>query len=409
MQLVSKCYDFFKPMKSIRQKLGLEFTLRVMVSLALVWYLSIVTRQNDLHKVIIESVYAYNRSAAASERIRSLETPDEVVTNINDYHLAYFSALLRGFSRAIVLDIGVIENKGDPAIGLGQFILLARLNITVIFYCDYYCTAGQLEMARRVAADHSTDDVVVLCSGGGNFGGYPINDYWRVNIMRLFPRHKVFILPQSAWFHNKAHLNWTVREYSKHFDLTIILRDNDSYSFAKQNFRFNNILLASDMAIGIGRMRQFFPPLFDVIRLRRVDQERPKNGNRLYLPSNVTFHQTDWLLWATPKADNVLDSCYLRTVSALIFLQQGRLVVTDRLHGHILSLLLAKPHLVVDNSNGKINNFRNTWTRSIASVAQISANNDDIPNIYSRLFKNSPPLLAAGKNLLKQAREQGFS
>jgi pyruvyl transferase EpsO len=36
--------------------------------------------------------------------------------------------------------------------------------------------------------------------------------------------------------------------------------------------------------------------------------------------------------------------------------------VTDRLHGHILSLLVGLPHAVVDNSYGKVGSFARLWT-----------------------------------------------
>jgi len=43
-------------------------------------------------------------------------------------------------------------------------------------------------------------------------------------------------------------------------------------------------------------------------------------------------------------------------------LNSARTVITDRLHGHILCMLLGIPHLLLDNSNGKIKNFHETWT-----------------------------------------------
>jgi pyruvyl transferase EpsO len=49
-------------------------------------------------------------------------------------------------------------------------------------------------------------------------------------------------------------------------------------------------------------------------------------------------------------------------------LASGRVVVTDRLHGHILSLLLGIPHVVLDNSYGKLSRFRATWTNGIDGV-----------------------------------------
>jgi pyruvyl transferase EpsO len=43
-------------------------------------------------------------------------------------------------------------------------------------------------------------------------------------------------------------------------------------------------------------------------------------------------------------------------------------VVTDRLHAHILCLLLGIPHAVLDNSYGKLTRFLDAWTGDIAGV-----------------------------------------
>src|SRR5262249_47886968 len=43
-------------------------------------------------------------------------------------------------------------------------------------------------------------------------------------------------------------------------------------------------------------------------------------------------------------------------------LSGGRVVVTDRLHGHVLCLVLGVPHVLLDNSYGKVRGFYETWT-----------------------------------------------
>jgi len=56
------------------------------------------------------------------------------------------------------------------------------------------------------------------------------------------------------------------------------------------------------------------------------------------------------------------------------FLQRGRVVVTDRLHGHLLCVLLGKPHVVLDNSYGKVRNYVKTWSSTLSPrVMRIAA------------------------------------
>ena len=43
-------------------------------------------------------------------------------------------------------------------------------------------------------------------------------------------------------------------------------------------------------------------------------------------------------------------------------LARGRVVITDRLHAHILCLALGIPHVVLDNTYGKVRDFFKAWT-----------------------------------------------
>lgn len=57
-------------------------------------------------------------------------------------------------------------------------------------------------------------------------------------------------------------------------------------------------------------------------------------------------------------------------------LSQGRIVVTDRLHAHIISLVLGIPHVVVDNSYGKLSRFISCWTGSSKLVTVVDSLDD---------------------------------
>jgi len=47
-------------------------------------------------------------------------------------------------------------------------------------------------------------------------------------------------------------------------------------------------------------------------------------------------------------------------------LSQAEVLVTDRLHGHIMAVLLDMPHVVLDSVGSKVKNFYETWTHSAA-------------------------------------------
>jgi pyruvyl transferase EpsO len=63
-------------------------------------------------------------------------------------------------------------------------------------------------------------------------------------------------------------------------------------------------------------------------------------------------------LYARFAAERVLRRCEL--------LARGRAVVTERLHAHVLCVLMGIPHVVLDNTYGKIRSFYETWTQASA-------------------------------------------
>ena len=50
----------------------------------------------------------------------------------------------------------------------------------------------------------------------------------------------------------------------------------------------------------------------------------------------------------------------------------GQLSQVDGCHAHLLSLLLAIPHAVLDNTYGKLGRFLDTWTGGAEGVHRVS-------------------------------------
>ena len=65
---------------------------------------------------------------------------------------------------------------------------------------------------------------------------------------------------------------------------------------------------------------------------------------------NSLYHDLDYLTKAR-----------IGVMMALGILSRGRVVVTDRLHGYILCLQAGIPHVLIDNSYGKLSSFHATW------------------------------------------------
>ncbi|WP_434756657.1 polysaccharide pyruvyl transferase family protein [Paenibacillus amylolyticus] len=58
-----------------------------------------------------------------------------------------------------------------------------------------------------------------------------------------------------------------------------------------------------------------------------------------------------------------------------------RMIHTSRLHGHILSCLMAKPNLLIDNSYGKNSGYYRIWTHEVNTANMDSSSKASSPPV----------------------------
>jgi pyruvyl transferase EpsO len=76
-------------------------------------------------------------------------------------------------------------------------------------------------------------------------------------------------------------------------------------------------------------------------------------------------------------------------------LRQGRVVVTERLHGHILCMLAGIPHVLIDNNYGKNSTFFRTWTHGWPGVRFANSLNEASLEALELLRERSVPTMLA--------------
>ncbi len=288
--------------------------------------------------------------------------------------------LIRTDAPCALLDFPNHTNLGDSAIWLGQLALLRRLNVGQPRYiCDF-------RSYSRARLEAQIGDGTILLAGGGNFGDlYPHHQELREAVIADFPHNPIVQLPQSIHFRRAGALEQVARACDAHPNFTLFVRDNASLALARRAFR-SQVLLCPDMAFGLGPLRRRGEAEYDVVFVARRDREQRHGGPPTVLPPEI--FRTDWLHEEEVFVHRIhsglrrranqypsldwLDRLSTRTYEpmawhrvdrAVTILSRGRAVITDRLHAHILSLLLGIPHCVLDNSYGKVRGCWDTWTR----------------------------------------------
>jgi pyruvyl transferase EpsO len=301
----------------------------------------------------------------------------DTILQLNERIDAVLTPLLPPGTCCALLGFPNYPNVGDSAIWLGTKAWLKRNGLTLVYVSDHRTYARE-RLARRIGTG------VILLNGGGNFGDlYPPVQSFRERVISDFPGNPIIQLPQSICFQRREALERARRVLDAHPRLTLLLRDEHSLEIARRAFQARS-LLCPDMAIALGPMSRRGAARHERLWLLRNDQEAlPQHRDGLvhreavdwnteteqplrrlvfFLTTQMRAHPRK-LAWL----DGIITACFDRLardrlIRGCRLLSQGDTVVTDRLHGHVLSLLLGIRHVVLDNNDGKVKSFYEAWT-----------------------------------------------
>lgn len=276
-------------------------------------------------------------------------------------------------------------NVGDSAILLGELAFLkAYFPRSRISFFDVDSYSERCEALIDSAS-------IILIHGGGNFGDiWPRHQALRMRLWKRFRAKRIVQFPQSVSFGDADALAQTARAITAHRDFHLIVRDEVSYAFAKANFKCDTHL-SPDMAFMLDLRAA--PPTRDVFGLLRSDKEAVADhaaiaeairegsdtfeiGDWMDEPYTKTLRldrklrdltrRRPWLTWPLMRVMLTVRRRYAqsRVDAGVDLLGRGQVVVTDRLHAHIMSCLMGIPNLFFDSLDGKVSALHRTWTHA---------------------------------------------
>ena len=277
------------------------------------------------------------------------------------------------------LDYPVHANGGDLLIMKGTEAFFKEHRIRVRARYSVFDFPDGLSVPK----DH-----ILVLHGGGNFGDlYPAHQKLREKVAADYPGHRIVILPQTIYYKDVREFEKSADILNRHPDMHLFVRDTVSMDMAKDKFRQVNVYLSPDMAHQLWPIRSRTAPGKELLRFLRTDIE--KTAGQESLEAGQAGDCLDWptLYSRTEKRSIRLFSDMLRkgkgklpvgsiwskytdrlVKKAVDRFGDYRAVQTSRLHGHILSCLMDKPNVLIDNAYGKNASYYRTWTQGIASA-----------------------------------------
>lgn len=301
---------------------------------------------------------------------------------------AAVAAALGGARRAILFGFPDHGNVGDSMIWLAQDRLLRRLGVSVLVPGDD--AAG----TRRVRALAARPDTAVVLSGGGNIGDlWPREQEIRERVLQLHADSRIVQLPQSLHFTDRGNAERFAALCRRCRSLYLLARDQQSRDRLLALLPGAAVELAPDVSFCLptAPLHARRRPVVEHLFLLRTDVERhvrQKRSPGQQLPVDWTretrtplqlfcraLHAAErgvpalsLLVPASLRAAVYRRCAVIRVRRGVRLLSSASRVTTDRLHAHLLSLLLGIPHALLDNSYGKNLAFVEAWTAGIATV-----------------------------------------
>lgn len=234
-----------------------------------------------------------------------------------------------------------------------------------------------------------SDDLVFLHSGG-NLGDRGIwSERKRRQIIGNFPNNQVISLPQTIHFSDtpigKKEQEETRRIYANHPNLTVIGRDLRSGELATELFSKAKTFCMPDFVLSLppkdlGEKNN--PPKV-LLCLRLDDESALTPQQRKHIGESLTYEYS-YYDTTIPESINLAKREAILEKTLNIF-RAADIVVTDRYHGLIFTVLSQKPCVVLRTVDHKLTSAID-WFKDMPHIA-FAQNLDEVPSLVERCLK----------------------
>ncbi|WP_013334579.1 polysaccharide pyruvyl transferase family protein [Gloeothece verrucosa] len=329
------------------------------------------------------------------------------------------------------------HNIGDHLIWLGEISYLTEACPTKIRY-----TAASIYDFSDEEMEKKAGKIPIIFQGGGNLGDlWKNHQEFREYVIAKYRDRPIIIMPQSIYFQNQENLKQAADIFNSHPNLTLFTRENQSYEIALKYFSNCQIFKTTDIAFQLANTSYLtslnYGQSSSILYHCRFDEELNKDFSSapIFTLSNVV--QADWVSYqlgrpwkicesnlvnaitggqvmgltnelefmlkelqpifnSYPVIFNSLYNCNHHRISWAIMhcgiyqFKQHKMIITNRLHGHILCVILGIPHIFLANSYHKNQSFYESWTHEVS---------------FCRFVKDSSEINQAAEYLLDKSSQ----
>lgn len=283
-------------------------------------------------------------------------------------------------------------NIGDQAIAAAEVNYISDLfpNRKIVLIPEYECHRNLISLKLLTNKRHN----LCIIHGGGNMGIlYPFQESIRLLAVKQLKKAKIIIFPQSIDYSEESKALQKARNiYQSHKNLVIFTREKYSELIREKIFPNCEGYLVPDIVLS------YKPDILDAERngilfcLRHDKEKNSEAGNLIKAITEASEKYEKNIKYIDTYSRDYANK-YEFQLEGLNKLwsefKKSELVITDRLHGMIFSVITGTPCIALNNSTGKVGNLYNTWLKdsNVVFVSDSRDINNVVEMIKNKKFK----------------------
>lgn len=201
------------------------------------------------------------------------------------------------------------------------------------------------------------DDIIVFQSGytTTDLGGYA--DEMHCEIIKLLPGAKILMMPQTIFFESEERKKHTSFVYNSAVNMMFLARDRVSYGVAKEMFPNLAVFLYPDIVTTLIGQLEFSNNRSGVLFCCRDDSEKYYSDREIdtlikKCEAFAKVEKTDTT--KSVRTDDIVSNAEKYIMSEIERYSKYKVIVTDRYHGTIFSLIAGTPVVIIKTTDHKV-------------------------------------------------------
>lgn len=262
--------------------------------------------------------------------------------------------------KALYVGIPLHANLGDQA---QYFCIKEWMNenysdIGIIEIADCIINSNFLNINSKIKKIITKKDIILFQSG------YRTTDVANIygekahrKILNLFPENNVLVFPQTVNFKKENEIQESINAYTKNHNVLFLARDEVSYKTARNMYTEARIELYPDIVTSLIGKYKFNNKRDGILCCTRRDNEKYYNNSELekMILKLKKIAKVD-------RNDTTIDISYMDLEKNLEKILRDtfqdfskyKLIITDRYHGTIFSLIASTPVIVLNSTDHKL-------------------------------------------------------